>query len=46
MSDKNEIIKEATQLINKQLSQEGRRRFFKAGLNARRHRDAYRLRYQ
>jgi DMSO/TMAO reductase YedYZ molybdopterin-dependent catalytic subunit len=32
MSDKNEIIKEATQLINKQLTQEGRRRFLKQGL--------------
>lgn len=32
MSDKNEIIKEATHLINKQLTQEGRRRFLKQGL--------------
>lgn len=32
MSDKNDIIKEATLLINKQLTQEGRRRFLKQGL--------------
>ncbi|WP_395490208.1 molybdopterin-dependent oxidoreductase [Cedecea davisae] len=32
MSDKNEFLKEATQLINKQLTQEGRRRFLKQGL--------------
>lgn len=32
MSDKNEIIKDATRLINKRLTQEGRRRFLKQGL--------------
>ncbi|MDM2837602.1 molybdopterin-dependent oxidoreductase [Citrobacter sp. Cpo086] len=32
MSNKKEIIQEATQLINRQLTQEGRRRFLKQGL--------------
>lgn len=32
MSDKYDVIKEATLLINKQLTQEGRRRFLKQGL--------------